>query len=98
MTISDGDSEIRYVFRLGDATHIAVGDRINAGTQIGNIGAEGQSADGYLHFETRVRGAHVNPLRFLGNMGLRPWPPPGRLRAVSGNYPPATPCTITADA
>ncbi|WAJ47586.1 peptidoglycan DD-metalloendopeptidase family protein [Mycobacterium sp. Aquia_216] len=97
VTIAEGDTEIRYVFRPGDDTQIALGDRIDAGTRIGSIGAEDQSSDGFLHFETRVGRAHVNPLRYLGNMGLRPWPPPGRLRAVAGHYPPATPCTITAD-
>lgn len=70
--ISNGDTETRYVFRPGDAGHIAVGDRICAGTQIGSLGAEDESTDAYLHFETRVRRAHVNPLRYLGNMGLRP--------------------------
>lgn len=95
VAIADSDTEIRYTFRPGDNSRPAVGDRIRAGTPIGCLGADDR--DGYLHFETRIGGAHVNPLRFLGNMGLRPWPPPGRLRAVSGSYPPATPCTITAD-
>ncbi|RFZ09488.1 putative peptidase [Mycobacterium marinum] len=97
MTISQGpDLDVVYVFRPVERNGMSVGDRVRAGARLGAIGAEGDSDDGYLHFEVRQRGSHVNPLRYLANLGLRPWPPPGRLRAVSGSYPPATPCTITA--
>ncbi|CLY21549.1 Membrane-bound metallopeptidase [Mycobacterium tuberculosis] len=97
LTIARCELDVVYVFRPGDEGRLVLGDRIAAGAQLGTIGAQGESADGYLHFEVRTQDGHVNPVRYLANMGLRPWPPPGRLRAVSGSYPPATPCTITAE-
>lgn len=97
LTIARCELDVAYVFRPGDEGRLVLGDRIAAGAQLGTIGAQGESADGYLHFEVRTQDGHVNPVRYLANMGLRPWPPPGRLRAVSGSYPPATPCTITAE-
>lgn len=96
ITISHGNLDFIYVFRPGGDSRIALGDRIAAGARIGTIGAEAKSTDGYLHFEVRVEGRHTEPVRYLANMGLPPWAPPGRLRAVSRSYPPATPCTITA--
>lgn len=96
VTISGSDADAVYVFRAGD--RVRIGDRVTAGAQLGTIAAEPQTADAYLHFEIRSKGDHVNPVRRLGNMGLRPWPRPGRLRAVSGNYPPRTPCSISVAA
>src|SRR5699024_5141646 len=89
MTVSGANVDTVYVFRPGDDSRIAAGHRIAAGAQIGTIGPAAESTDGYLHFEVRADGRHTNPVRYLANMGLQPWPPAGRPRPVSGTYPPA---------
>lgn len=91
--LSNADVDLVYVFRSGD--QLCVGDQIAAGARIGTVGPERGSADGYLHFEVHTDGVHTSPLRYLGNLGLLPWPPQGRPRPVSGTYPAATPCSIT---
>lgn len=93
VVVSNTDVDMVYVFR-SDRKH-RVGDEIAAGTPIGAVGPEAESADGYLHFEVHADGRHTSPLRYLGNLGLLPWPPQGRPRPVSGTYPAATPCGIT---
>ncbi|KUI41809.1 hypothetical protein AU198_11635 [Mycobacterium sp. GA-1199] len=94
VTIAGADSESSYVFRPGDGRRIEVGSRVDAGAQLGVLQAQAESADGFLHFEVRVDGKHVNPVRHLGNMGLKPWTPSGRPRPVSGTFPPSSPCKI----
>lgn len=93
VVVSNAGVDMVYVFRP-DREH-RVGDDIAAGTQIGVVGPEAESADGYLHFEVHADGRHTSPLRYLGNLGLLPWPPRGRSRPVSGTYPAVTPCSIT---
>jgi murein DD-endopeptidase MepM/ murein hydrolase activator NlpD len=94
--ISRAEVETVYVFRPGERLHVGVDDQVAAGAQLGVIGAETESRDGFLHFEVRVAGRHTSAVRYLANMGLKPWPPPGRPRPVSGTFPPSSPCTITA--
>lgn len=93
LVVSNPEADMVYVFR-SDGEH-REGDQIAAGARIGTVGPETGSLDGYLHFEVHVDGGHTSPLRYLGNLGLRPWPPQGRPRPVSGTYPAATPCAIT---
>lgn len=95
LTISNRGVDIVYAFRSDHHRRIADNERIAAGQRIGTIGAEAESVDGYVHLEVRRDGSHTSPIRYLANMGLRPWPPQGRPRPVSGTYPAATPCTIT---
>jgi hypothetical protein len=95
VTVSRGELDTVYVFRPCDELPIAHDDRIAAGARIGALGPEAQSRDGFLHFEVRAGGEHTSPVRYLANMGLRPWPPAGRPRPVSGTFPASSPCTIT---
>lgn len=69
LTIARCELDVVYVFRPGDEGRLVLGDRIAAGAQLGTIGAQGESADGYLHFEVRTQDGHVNPVRYLANMG-----------------------------
>lgn len=44
---------------------VSVGDRIDRGTKIGEVGSTGRSTGPHLHYETRVSGDAVNPLSYL---------------------------------
>ena len=44
-----------------------VGDRVQAGDQVGMLGSTGRSTGPHLHFEVRVHGRAVNPMPFLQN-------------------------------
>ena len=44
---------------------VRVGVRIGRGVRVGLVGATGDATGPHLHFEVRVRGACVNPLRAL---------------------------------
>jgi len=43
---------------------VRVGDRIEAGQRIGTAGCTGSCSGTHLHFELRLRGQPLNPLRF----------------------------------
>ena len=44
---------------------VRVGERVERGEEIGRAGCTGSCTGPHLHFEVRVRGGRVDPLRFL---------------------------------
>ena len=44
---------------------VRTGDKIRAGQVIGTVGVSGNSTGPHLHYEVRIGGSPVNPLRYL---------------------------------
>lgn len=63
----DIEHEGGIVTRYGHMSSIAVtaGEQVKAGDLIGTVGSTGRSTGPHLHYETRIGGDAVNPLRFV---------------------------------
>jgi peptidoglycan hydrolase-like protein with peptidoglycan-binding domain len=63
VTIAHGDARTMYAHLSKIEVH--VGEEVQAGWEIGRVGATGDATGPHLHFELRVRGAAVDPLPAL---------------------------------
>lgn len=59
-----GELTTRYAHLRRFAAGIRSGKRVEAGDLIGFVGSTGMSTGPHLHFETLVRGRHMNPKRY----------------------------------
>lgn len=50
---------------------VSVGDRVEAGQQLGVVGSSGNSSGPHLHFEVRLLGKPINPVPFMAARGAR---------------------------
>jgi murein DD-endopeptidase MepM/ murein hydrolase activator NlpD len=48
---------------------VSVGDRVEAGQQLGVVGSSGNSSGPHLHFEVRLNGGPINPVPFMAARG-----------------------------
>jgi len=60
--IHDNGVATRYA-HLSSIT-VAVGDKVRRGDMVGRLGNTGRSTGPHLHYETRVKGRAVDPVRF----------------------------------
>ena len=52
-------------------TIAVVGQRVQAGDEIGLVGSTGHSTGPHLHFEVRVNGTAIDPVPWLRARGIR---------------------------
>jgi murein DD-endopeptidase MepM/ murein hydrolase activator NlpD len=45
--------------------HVLVGQQLRRGDTVGNVGVSGRSTGPHVHYEVRINGAPVNPMRYL---------------------------------
>src|SRR4051794_14534710 len=60
---------VRTMYAHLESVDVRAGDVVSGGTVLGRVGATGDATGPHLHFEVRVGGAAVDPLRAL--VGLR---------------------------
>jgi murein DD-endopeptidase MepM/ murein hydrolase activator NlpD len=56
---------VRTLYAHLSRADVRLGQRVEAGEQLGLVGATGEATGPHLHFEVRVRGAAVDPLGAL---------------------------------
>ncbi len=73
VTIRMGDGNYTLFAHLSEI-HVDEGDRVEAGTQVGESGDTGRTTGPHLHFEVRAErgyGSDVNPVAYLEKHGVR---------------------------
>lgn len=58
-----------YYHMWDSTTHVAVGDHVDAGTQVGLMGDAGNSFGCHLHYEVVVDGTRIDPEPFMEEHG-----------------------------
>ena len=65
-----GGVQTRYVHPWPSGILVRVGDVVTAGQQIARVGSSGNSTGPHLHLEVRVNGIPVDPVLFMGQLGV----------------------------
>jgi lysostaphin len=61
----DHGNEFTTRYAHASRTMVKVGDVVQRGTKIAEVGTTGRTTGAHLHFEVRYRGVAQNPTRFL---------------------------------
>jgi murein DD-endopeptidase MepM/ murein hydrolase activator NlpD len=64
VTVAHGHG-VRTMYAHLSTVDVTVGEWVAGGTVLGHVGATGDATGPHLHFEVRVRGAAIDPLRAL---------------------------------
>ena len=65
MVILDHGGNLTTVYAHLSRIECSEGAEVNRGSTIGRVGATGVATGSHLHFETRINGDAVNPMRYL---------------------------------
>ena len=63
--IIDHGNQYATLYAHASALHTSQGDHVEAGERIASVGATGLATGPHLHFEVRVLGIPVNPVRYM---------------------------------
>jgi hypothetical protein len=64
VTLAHGNG-VRTLYAHLSTIHVRVGDWVAGGTVVGRVGSTGDATGPHLHFEVRLHGAAIDPLRAL---------------------------------
>lgn len=65
IVVLDHGQGITSLYMHLSSVSVKTGDRVGQGQVIGKVGATGLATGPHLHFEIRINGASVNPLKFI---------------------------------
>lgn len=63
--VVDHGNGITTLYAHCSNVNVRIGDRVQAGDNIANIGSTGVSTGPHIHFEVRINGKHTDPTQFL---------------------------------
>ena len=66
--IDHGNGVVTRYAHMNTQSPFSVGQRVEQGQQIGAVGSTGNSTGPHLHFEIRVNGTAVDPMRYLADV------------------------------
>ena len=64
MILDHGDG-VRTMYGHASRLYVDVGETVTQGQTIAAMGSTGRSTGNHIHFEIRVNGAKVNPLKYM---------------------------------
>ena len=79
----DSGTEHIYAHMIAKSLKVSKGQKITAGTHIGDMGTTGASTGVHLHWETRVKGKFYDPMKWWAEMSV-PQPSGGCARSKDG--------------
>ncbi len=65
MIMLDHGNGVRTLYGHLSLIEVAIGQRVQKGSEIGHMGSTGRSTGTHLHFEIRLPGGNVDPLNYL---------------------------------
>ncbi|MGO1854836.1 MAG: M23 family metallopeptidase [Microbacteriaceae bacterium] len=60
----------RYVHSWSDAIYVSVGQEVQAGDHIADVGSSGNSTGPHLHFEIRINATPTEPVAYMAGLGI----------------------------
>jgi len=65
LVVVDHGFGVRTYYGHLSSLNVLAGQQLRRGDTIGNVGVSGRSTGPHVHYEVRINGAPVNPMRYL---------------------------------